>query len=215
MRGAKPGDIIAQCHGAICREAIDGAVWITHLKRKNTAKESVYTWLRSRNVASNFKLPAAMVLGHALKDVPKAPIDLLYRGSDNTFKEIWYEESDSVGYLHFDFHNGAMSTDQCLRLREAYQRAAALPTKVIVLMGARIFGRMASISMSSKRPITRPMNPGATSMPSTMSFMTSSTPRRILPYRPCGAGRRAGGAIMPLAADHVWARAGVVDEPPL
>ena len=28
-----------------------------------------------------------------------------------------------MGYLHFDFYNGAMSTDQCRRLRDAYQYA--------------------------------------------------------------------------------------------
>ena len=44
----------------------------------------------------------------------------------HTYREIVYEERAGVGYLHFDFYNGAMSTDQCRRLREAYcTRAAA------------------------------------------------------------------------------------------
>jgi putative two-component system hydrogenase maturation factor HypX/HoxX len=54
--------------------------------------------------------------------------------------EIWYEESADVGYLHFDFHNGAMSTEQCQRLRRAFQLAKALwPTKVIALVGGDDF----------------------------------------------------------------------------
>ena len=34
-------------------------------------------------------------------------------------------EKAGVGYLHFDFYNGAMSTEQCVRLREAYAHARA------------------------------------------------------------------------------------------
>src|SRR4051812_10869537 len=42
-------------------------------------------------------------------------------------------------YLHFDFYNGAMSTDQCRRLLEAYRYARARDTRVIVLMGGADF----------------------------------------------------------------------------
>ena len=40
-----------------------------------------------------------------------------------------------MGYVHFEFYNGAMSTQQCMHLREAYQLARQRPTKVILLMG--------------------------------------------------------------------------------
>ena len=57
-----------------------------------------------------------------------------------THREIAYEESAGVGYLHFDFYNGAMSTDQCRRLRDAYQYARSRRwTKVIVLAGGNDF----------------------------------------------------------------------------
>ena len=42
----------------------------------------------------------------------------------HTFREIGYEERGMVGYLHFDFYNGAMSTEQCRRLRDAYRYAS-------------------------------------------------------------------------------------------
>ena len=42
---ARPGEIIAQRDGAICRATVDGAVWISHLKR-----------------AGHFKLPATRAL---------------------------------------------------------------------------------------------------------------------------------------------------------
>jgi putative two-component system hydrogenase maturation factor HypX/HoxX len=52
-----------------------------------------------------------------------------------TFQEIVYEEHDQVGYLRFDFHNGAMSTDQCRRLHAAYHHALSRATRIIVLLG--------------------------------------------------------------------------------
>lgn len=52
LRGA-PGDIVAQRDGAICRATVDGAVWITHLKRH-------------REGETTFKLPATMVVGERL-----------------------------------------------------------------------------------------------------------------------------------------------------
>src|SRR5215467_14572078 len=58
LRGM-PGEILAQRHGAICRATVDGAVWISHLKRPD-----------------HFKLPAAralVVAGHQL-DVPELQI---------------------------------------------------------------------------------------------------------------------------------------------
>ena len=121
LRG-RPGELIAQRHGAVCRATVDGAVWITHLK-----------------APGSFKLPAtrALAVAGVALDVPEIPVGL--RPAD-TFQEITYDERDGVGYLHFDFYNGAMSIDQCRRLLEAYRYAAARPqTDVIVLMGGRDF----------------------------------------------------------------------------
>jgi putative two-component system protein, hydrogenase maturation factor HypX/HoxX len=113
LRGV-PGEIVATRHGAICRATVDGAVWITHLK-----------------APGGFKLPAtrALELAGVVVDAPET----------GSRREISYEERDGVGYLEFDFYNGAMSTDQCRRLRDAYRYALRQPTSVIVLMGGRDF----------------------------------------------------------------------------
>ena len=55
--------------------------------------------------------------------------------ADQTYREIAYEERADVGYLRFDFYNGAMSTEQCRRLRAAYAHARTRGTRVIVLLG--------------------------------------------------------------------------------
>jgi putative two-component system hydrogenase maturation factor HypX/HoxX len=119
LRG-RPGEIIVTRHGAICCGTADGAVWITHLKAPD-----------------GFKLPAvrALELAGVVLDVPEVPAP----PAGETFREIRYEEHAGVGYLHFDFYNGAMSVDQCLRLRRAYRDAIARDTKVLVLMGGEDF----------------------------------------------------------------------------
>jgi putative two-component system hydrogenase maturation factor HypX/HoxX len=74
-------------------------------------------------------------------DVPEVPAPLhapIPAGA--TYREISYEERAGVGYLNFNFYNGAMSTEQCRRLRDAYQYARARrSTKVIVLAGGADF----------------------------------------------------------------------------
>jgi putative two-component system hydrogenase maturation factor HypX/HoxX len=124
LRGV-PGEILAQRHGAICRATVDGAVWITHLKRPD-----------------HFKLPATRALevaGYQL-EVAELPAPLCAPPfAPRTFREIAYGERRGVGYLHFDFYNGAMSTDQCRRLLDAYRFARSRGTRVIVLTGGMDF----------------------------------------------------------------------------
>jgi putative two-component system protein, hydrogenase maturation factor HypX/HoxX len=125
------GEIIAQRNGAICRATVDGAVWITHLKRRDTPEETF------------FKLPAtrALALARPEFDAPEVPVAIdAALPAEHTFREIAYEEHAGVGYLHFDFYNGAMSSEQCRRLHEAYLYARSRPqTKVIALMGGSDF----------------------------------------------------------------------------
>jgi putative two-component system hydrogenase maturation factor HypX/HoxX len=113
LRGA-PGAIVAQRHDAICRATIDGAVWISQLERPG-----------------HFKLPAARALalaGHPVK-APEVP----------GFREIAYGERGGVGFLRFEFYDGAMSTRQARRLLAAYRAARARDTRVIVLLGGADF----------------------------------------------------------------------------
>ena len=127
LRGT-PGKILGTRHGAICRATGDGAVWITHLKHKRPDGEP------------SFKLPATQVLGDRLIHVPEIPvaIDFLYHG--RTYREIWYEERQEVGYLHFDvlqrsYEHRAVST-ACEKRSCVF---ACDQRKCIVLMGGTDF----------------------------------------------------------------------------
>jgi putative two-component system hydrogenase maturation factor HypX/HoxX len=183
LRGV-PGELIAQRDGAVCRATVDGAVWITHLKSPGA-----------------FKLPAALALGG---------LDLPERGA---WREISYEEHAGVGYLHFDFYNGAMSTDQCRRLREAYRGALRRPTRVIVLMGGRDFfsnGIHLNVIEAAEDPATeswwnlQAIDDVVRDIVETDSHVVISA---------LAGDAAAGGVPFALAADSVFAREDVVLNP--
>lgn len=197
----KPGEILATRDGAICRAATDGAVWISHLKKKAPASEGY------------FKMPAADVLGDKIADVAELPLPVLYHGQDKTFKEIWYEEHNDVGYLHFDFYNGAMSTRQCERLTEAYRQACERSTRAIVLMGGADYWSN-GIHLNVIEAAT---NPGDESWANINAIndivqaMLMTQDRLVIAAMHGSAG--AGGVMMALAADKVFIREGVVLNP--
>lgn len=196
-----PGEIIAQRNGAICRAAVDGAVWISHLKRKKQGSQSF------------FKLPATMVLGDRLKNVPESSLPLKVPADRRTYKEIWYEEKNNVGYLHFDFYNGAMATDQCNRLRDAFLDACTRQTKVIVLMGGQDFWsngiHLNVIEAAQDRAEESWRNINAID-DLVHAILTTNTHLMIAAMQGNAA---AGGVMLALAADKVYARKGVVLNP--
>ncbi len=197
-----PGQIIAQRHGAICRAAVDGAVWISNLKKKKQGKQSAF-----------LKLPATMVLGDKLKSIPEDPLPLLVSGNRKTFKEIWYEEKNHVGYLYFEYYNGAMSIDQCQRLTNAFFYARSRPTKVIVLMGGHDFwsnGFNLNIVSADENPSDATWRHVNAINDLVEAILTTNTHLTIAAMQGNAA---AGGVMVALAADYVYARSGIVINP--
>jgi putative two-component system protein, hydrogenase maturation factor HypX/HoxX len=196
-----PGEIIATRDGAICRATGDGAIWITHLKQKGTDGQP------------SFKLPATHVLGERLAQVPDVPlaVDQVYDG--RTYREIWYEEKQAVGYLHFEFYNGAMSTDQCQRLREAFLRIRQRPTKVIVLMGGTDFWSN-GIHLNTIEAADDPAQESwrnIHAMNDLVWELITTESHLLIAALQGNAG--AGGVTLALAADGVYARKGIVLNP--
>jgi putative two-component system protein, hydrogenase maturation factor HypX/HoxX len=197
-----PGKILGRRHGAICRAAIDGAVWITHLKRQGKKEEG------------HFKLPAEMILEGKLNDVPFIPIDLLYKSAIETFKDIWYREQNQISYLYFEFYNGAMSTEQCQRLTSAFREASTRPNiKVIVLMGGRDFwsnGIHLNVIEASVDPAEESWE-NINAIDDLVEAIATPTNRLVISAMHGNAG--AGGVMMALAADKVLARENLVLNP--
>jgi putative two-component system protein, hydrogenase maturation factor HypX/HoxX len=196
-----PGAIVAQRYGAICRATIDGTVWISHLKRKDN------------NGQPCCKLPATMALGNISNTIPEAPIELLHCDASATYKEIWYEEKNEVGYLHFDFYNGAMSTGQCQRLKQAFLEARKRPIKVIVLMGGRAVwsnGIHLNVIEAAQDPATESWC-NIQAMDDLIQAILTTESQLTVAAVHGNAG--AGGVPLALCCDKVLVREGVIFNP--
>jgi putative two-component system protein, hydrogenase maturation factor HypX/HoxX len=196
-----PGEIIATRDGAICRATGDGAIWITHLKQKGTDGEP------------SFKLPATQVLGERLASVPEIPVAIDQPYDGRTYREIWYEEMQEVGYLHFEFYNGAMSTGQCQHLREAFQFVRQRPTRVIVLMGGSDFWSN-GIHLNTIEAAADPAHESWHNIGAMNDLVRDIiTTDSHLVISALQGNAAAGGVMLALAADFVYARKGIVLNP--
>jgi putative two-component system hydrogenase maturation factor HypX/HoxX len=200
LRGTLPGEIIARRGGAILRATVDGAVWITHLKRPADAGPS-------------FKLPATMALGDRVAEVPESGARPLLESRSGTWLDIRYEEADEVGYLYFDFYNGAMGSDECERLRIAYAEATERPTRVLVLMGGEDFWSN-GIHLNLIEAAASPADESWRSINAIDDLARDIlTTQRQITISALRGNAGAGGVFLALAADRVYAREGIILNP--
>ena len=199
LRGT-PGNVIARRETALLRATVDGAVWIGHVKRKGS-----------------IKLPATLAFERELQGVAEAPLEGYWRAKAPTWQDIAYEEIGAVGTLHFEFYNGAMSTQQCERLRAALLWARQRPTTVLLLLGGGDFWsngihlnviEAASLSGGSAADESwrniNAMNDLALALITTQAQITIAA---------LGGNCGAGGCFLARACDQVWAREAVLLNP--
>ncbi len=205
---ADPGSILATRDGAICLKTIDAAVWVTHLKNADPAEGECA-----------FKLPATDLLGEKLSlapyemrvpEITLTPQAIPERG---TWQEIRYWEEGEVGYIYFDFYNGAMATEQCQRLQKAIAAAKEKPIKVLVLMGGEEFWSN-GIHLNQIEAAESPAEESWRNINAMNDLCLEiiNTPNQLTMVAMRGnAG--AGGVFMALAADQVYARGNVILNP--
>jgi len=165
------------------------------------------------NGQSGLKLPATLALGEHLNDVPEAPLDAFSPSTGETWRDIRFEQKNNVGYLHFDFYNGAMSSEQCDRLRETYLAATQRDVRVIVLMGGADFWSN-GIHLNCIEAAASPADESWRNI-NAMNDLTRAiaTTGSQLTIAALQGNAGAGGVFLSLAADHVYAREGVVFNP--
>ncbi|HAR64082.1 MAG: hydrogenase maturation protein [Candidatus Margulisiibacteriota bacterium] len=198
MQGT-PGKIIAHRNGAICVAAINGGVWITHMRIDSGER--------------GFKLPATMVLGDRLQGIPEFPEPTEYGVSIDSFQGISYQETDGVGYLAFNFYNGAMNTHQCQQLLQAYRIIKKRNIRVIVLMGGIDFwsnGIHLNCIEAAPCPADESLNNIEAINDIVREIILTEDQITISALR---GNAGAGGVFMALACDHVWAREGIILNP--
>jgi putative two-component system hydrogenase maturation factor HypX/HoxX len=200
LRGS-PGAVIARRDGAICRATVDGAVWISAIM-PNPAPGT-----------RRFKVPATLALAGRLDGVPEQAFVRDHSDAARTFREISYRETNGVGWLSFEFLNGAMSVDQCRRLLEAYRTAATSYAKVVVLAGGREFwsnGMHLGVIEAAASPADASWQ-NINAIDDIARAVLLTTDKLVIAALEGNAG--AGGVFLALAADQVLMREGIVLNP--
>ena len=202
----KAGEIIATANYAICRATIDGAVWIGHLQEKTETGKGI-------------KLPATFVLdvkptkhlwSSAIKHIE---IDYKKVGQQLPVQEVWYELDGKVAYLYFPFHNGGMSTEQCRLLLSVYQHLLTLDVNVIVLMGGDD-NWSNGIHLNHIEVAKNPADESWANINAIDDLIYQIiTTLDKLTISAVAGNAGAGGAILALASDFVFAREGVIFNP--
>jgi putative two-component system hydrogenase maturation factor HypX/HoxX len=201
----RPGALLGWRDGAICVACGDGAVWLSHLRRRQgmSADDPRY----------DVKLPATQLLDDRLEGVPELPLAPEARPSASTWQPIRYRERGHNGYLHFDLLNGAMSTEALERLLAAYRYARHRPTRTLVLCGGEDFWSN-GIDLNAIEAAVDPAQESwrnILAMNALVREIVLTDDKRTVALMRGNAG--AGGVILALAADQVYAREGIVLNP--
>jgi putative two-component system hydrogenase maturation factor HypX/HoxX len=199
-RGARPGQLITRRQGAVLVATGDGSVWLGHL--------------RAVQKKGGIKLPATTLLGARLRGVPHSP---LAAGSEPespaAYRQIGYRRTGAIGWLAFEFYNGAMAPGHCRRLLAALRHAAAQDTRVLVLRGGTdAFSNGIHLNVIEASP-----DPAAAAWANIRAInqvcreiITMSRQVVIAAY---AGSAGAGGMMLGLGADIVAARDGIVLNP--
>ncbi|MCI4664586.1 MAG: enoyl-CoA hydratase-related protein, partial [Neomegalonema sp.] len=183
-----PGDVAARSGPALGVALGEGGIWIGHMRRVGERE---------------IKLPATRIFADETADMPET----------NGWRDIAYEEANGVGYLRFEFLNGAMGTEACVELRDAWRAALQRPTKAIVLMGGQdhwsngLDLNQIEAASSAADESWRNIN----AIDDLAEAILRCDDRLVISALCGGAG--AGGAFLARAADEVWLRRGVVLNP--
>lgn len=186
---AAPGTIVEYFHQAIRVATGAGSVWVGHARLVG---------------AGNVKLPSTAVV---------RPDVFVPQVWESRYPETDYHRDGGIGYLSFRFYNGAMSTKQCARLAARLRWAIAQDTKILVLTGD--YDRFSNgihlnvIEAASDQAGEAWANIKAIN--EIAKAIVTCTEQVVVAAFTGNAG--AGGVMLPLGADVVVARDGVVLNP--
>ena len=191
------GALIARRDEAVLRATRDGAVWIGHVRRAGTA--------------AAIKLPVALAFADEFTAL--RPWTAADEAAAPGWQDLWTEVVGDVACVHFEFHNGAMSTAQCRRLIAAVQAVLAGPQKVLLLCGGHDFwsnGIHLNVIEAAASPAEASWE-NINAIDDLARLLIEATGHVVIAALQGNAG--AGGAFLALAADQVWSRPGVVLNP--
>lgn len=193
---SRPGHVLCHDSGGLHVRTGDGIVWIGHLATEVEPGRP------------GIKLPATTSLQDRLADVPHAP-----HGHRREQSQISYRRSSEIGWLTFDFYNGAMSTYHCRRLLTALRHATSQDTRALVLQGSLDTfsnGIHLNVIEASDDPAAEAWS-NIKAMNAICKQIITCRPMKVIAAFSGNAG--AGGVMLALGADVVAARDGVILNP--
>ena len=203
-----PGQMVLRMNNAIlfATNTPNEFVWVTQMKKRGSFKLPAEQALKKHSIIPQ-------LVQNLPEHIPSSPEEL----ASLAWKEIHYsiDESLGVAYLHFDFCNGAMSTDQAIRLKSVYDYLSKEKTDVrtIVLMGARDSfsnGIHLNVIHNAQDPIVESTR-NIEAIDDVTKSILHTTDKLVISFIRCGAG--AGGVMLPLAGDLVWCDSNAVLHP--
>lgn len=186
----EPGALLARHGEAVAVGCAGGGVWLTHLMSRE-------------GPLAGIKLPALRVL-----DCPALPAR-----ESAPCRDIQYRRDGDVGVLSFSFYNGAMGTEQCRTLLDAYREACAQPTRALILEGGEDFfsnGIHLNWIEAADDPAEESWR-NIQAMDDLVLAILTTEEQWVVSGLIGNAG--AGGAMLALAADQVLARHSVILNP--
>jgi putative two-component system hydrogenase maturation factor HypX/HoxX len=202
-RGTRPGQLLSRRQGAVLVGTGDGSVWLGHLRAADLGHDR-----------AGIKLPATTLLGARLRGVSHSPMPA---GSEPehpaSYRQIRYRRAGAVGWLSFDFYNGAMAPGHCRRLLSALRHAVSQDTEVLVLRGGTdVFsnGIHLNVIEASREPAGAAWA-GIRAINEVCREIITCTRQVVIAGYAGSAG--AGGVMLGLGADIVAARDGTVLNP--
>ncbi|MCO8277131.1 enoyl-CoA hydratase-related protein [Actinoplanes sp. TRM 88003] len=197
-RKVRPGTVVSRRQGAVLVGTGDGSLWIGHLRAAD----------------AGIKLPATTLLGARLRGVPNSPLPV---GTEpewpSAYRQVRYRRTGRIGWLTFDFHNGAMAPGHCRRLLAGLRHATGQDTEVLVLRGGTdTFSNGIHLNV-----IEASSDPAGSAWANIRAIndvcreIITCTKQVVVAAYAGSAG--AGGVMLGLGADLVAARAGIVLNP--
>ncbi|MGX6602704.1 enoyl-CoA hydratase-related protein [Micromonosporaceae bacterium Da 78-11] len=218
-RPGRPGQLTSRRQGAVLVGTGDGSVWLGHLRADQQSPPGANQQGRQNadqqgRPKVGIKLPATTLLGAQLSGVPHSPLPV---GDEPeapaTYRQVRYRRSGPVGWLAFDFYNGAMAPGHCRRLLAGLRHAIAQDTRVLVLRGGTDTfsnGIHLNVIEASTDPATAAWANLRAINEVCKEIITCTRQVVIAAY---AGSASAGGVMLGLGADIVAARDGIVLNP--
>lgn len=205
---SQPGSIVGKRNGAVLIACAQGAVWVSHMKGRG--KDSTLARIK---LAAADVLPTKLV--HTVPELPEGERTFSEGESiPSGFRDMWATISqDGCAFLYFPFLNGAMSTDQCIRLTSFFNELEAMESVKVVVLAGGPSNWSNGINLNTIEASEDPSKESWENINAINDFVKAVFSSDKVTVAALQGNAGAGGAMAALACDLVWAHEQTVFNP--